>query len=68
MEDNTESIEQREQEIQSIVQSISQINDMYKDLAMLVVEQVSIVHHHNIITCVHIVVYAYLGLGDSCNY
>lgn len=41
MEDNTEEIEQREQEIQSIVQSISQINDMYKDLAMLVVEQVS---------------------------
>ena len=56
MEDNTESIEQREQEIQSIVQSISQINDMYKDLAMLVVEQVSVVHynqyHNNVITCV----------------
>lgn len=41
LEDNTELIEQREKEIQSIVQSISMINDMYKDLATMVVEQVS---------------------------
>ena len=40
LEDNTELIEQREKEIQSIVQSISQINEMYKDLATMVVEQV----------------------------
>ena len=39
LEDNTELIEQREKEIQSIVQSISQINEMYKDLATMVVEQ-----------------------------
>ncbi len=40
LEDNTEVIEQREKEIQSIVQSISQINEMYKDLATMIVEQV----------------------------
>lgn len=40
LEDNTEIIEQREREIQSIVQSISEINEMYKDLATMIVEQV----------------------------
>ena len=40
LEDNTEVIEQREKEILSIVQSISQINEMYKDLATMIVEQV----------------------------
>ena len=40
LEDNTELIEQREREIQSVVRSISEINEMYKDLATMVVEQV----------------------------
>ena len=34
-------IEEREKEITSIVQSISEINEMYRDLATLVVDQVS---------------------------
>ena len=33
-------IEEREKEITSIVQSISEINEMYRDLATLVVDQV----------------------------
>ena len=40
LEDNTNIVEQREREIQGIVQSISQINEMYKDLATMIVEQV----------------------------
>ena len=40
LEDNTVEIEQREKEILSIVQSISDINEMYKDLATMIVEQV----------------------------
>ena len=43
LEDNTLEIEQREKEILSIVQSISDINEMYKDLATMIVEQVMIV-------------------------
>jgi syntaxin 16 len=39
LEDNTQFIEHREREVQSIVQSISEINEMYKDLATMVVEQ-----------------------------
>ena len=33
-------IEEREKEITAIVQSISEINEMYRDLAALVVDQV----------------------------
>ena len=40
VEQNTALIEEREKEIQSIVQSISEINDMYRDLATMIVEQV----------------------------
>ena len=40
LDDNTLEIEQREKEILSIVQSISDINEMYKDLATMIVEQV----------------------------
>uniref|UniRef100_A0A1X7TG20 t-SNARE coiled-coil homology domain-containing protein n=1 Tax=Amphimedon queenslandica TaxID=400682 RepID=A0A1X7TG20_AMPQE len=39
LEDNSELIEQREREIVSVVRSISEINEMYKDLATMVVEQ-----------------------------
>ncbi|KAL5466760.1 hypothetical protein EMCRGX_G030909 [Ephydatia muelleri] len=39
VEQNTALIEEREKEIQSIVQSISEINEMYRDLASMVVEQ-----------------------------
>ena len=45
LEDNTNIIEQREREIQGIVQSISQINEMYKDLATMIVEQVCVYGH-----------------------
>lgn len=41
VEDTTVMIEEREREISSIVQSISEINEMYRDLATLVVDQVS---------------------------
>lgn len=40
VEQNTAMIEEREKEIQSIVQSISEINEMYRDLASMIVEQV----------------------------
>lgn len=45
VEKNTVMIEEREKEIISIVQSISEINEMYRDLATLVVDQVSSVPH-----------------------
>ena len=37
---NVLNIEEREKEIISIVQSISEINEMFRDLATLVVDQV----------------------------
>ena len=40
VESSTMMIEEREKEIQSIVQSISDINEMYRDLATMVVDQV----------------------------
>jgi len=40
-EENTAIIEQREKEIQSIVQSISELNEIFRDLATMIVEQVS---------------------------
>lgn len=39
-EENTALIEQREKEIQSIVQSISELNEIFRDLATMIVEQV----------------------------
>lgn len=41
VEDNTALIELREKEIQSIVQSISELNEIFRDLATMIVEQVS---------------------------
>ena len=41
VEDSTVMIEEREREITAIVQSISEINEMYRDLATMVVDQVS---------------------------
>ena len=40
VESTTVIIEEREKEIRSIVQSISEINEMYRDLATLIVDQV----------------------------
>ena len=40
VESTTVMIEEREKEIQSIVQSIAEINEMYRDLATLIVDQV----------------------------
>lgn len=42
VEKNAVLLEEREKEIIAIVQSISEINEMYRDLATLVVEQVGI--------------------------
>ena len=39
-EENTAVIEHREKEIQSIVQSISELNEIFRDLATMIVEQV----------------------------
>ena len=39
-EENTALIELREKEIQSIVQSISELNEIFRDLATMIVEQV----------------------------
>ena len=41
-EENTALIEHREKEIQSIVQSISELNEIFRDLATMIVEQVGI--------------------------
>ena len=42
-------IEEREKEITAIVQSISEINEMYRDLATMVVDQVITKYLCNII-------------------
>ena len=43
VQDNTLQIEQREREITAIVQSLSDINEMYQDLATMVLEQGTII-------------------------
>lgn len=43
VERNTVMIEERDKEIVTIVQSISEINEMYRDLATMVVDQVGTV-------------------------
>ena len=43
VQDNTLQIEQREREITAIVQSLSDINEMYQDLANMVLEQGTII-------------------------
>ena len=40
VEDNTAMIEEREKEITNIVQSIHDLNEIFRDLANLIVEQV----------------------------
>lgn len=42
VEQNTSMIEERDKEIVAIVQSISEINEMYRDLATMVVDQVKL--------------------------
>lgn len=44
VENSVAMIEEREKEITAIVQSISEINEMYRDLATMVVDQVKIKH------------------------
>lgn len=41
VEQNTVMVEERERDIQQIVQSISDLNEIFRDLAGMVVEQVS---------------------------
>ena len=43
VQDNTLQIEQREREITAIVQSLSDINEMYQDLATMILEQGTII-------------------------
>ena len=40
LEDNTEIVKQREKEIQHIVQSIGDLNSIFKDLSIMVIDQV----------------------------
>ena len=42
VEDNSALIEQREKEIQHIVSSIADLNQIFQDLSALIVEQVSL--------------------------
>lgn len=44
VEQNSVMVEEREREIRQIVQSISDLNEIFRDLAGMVVEQVS--EHH----------------------
>ncbi len=39
--ENTKAVEQREQEITQIVRSIHELNEIFRDVAQLVVDQVS---------------------------
>ncbi len=40
--ENTKAVEQREQEITQIVRSIHELNEIFRDVAQLVVDQVSV--------------------------
>lgn len=40
IENNTSMVEQREREIKQIVKSIAELNDIFKDLACMVADQV----------------------------
>lgn len=42
VEENTVLVEERDREIRQIVQSISDLNEIFRDLAGMVVEQVAI--------------------------
>ena len=56
VENSVAMIEEREKEITSIVQSISEINEMYRDLATMVVDQVgmSVVQQENYVVLIHV--------------
>lgn len=41
MEDNTSLVSQREQEIAQVVKSIAELNEIFKDLAQIIVDQVN---------------------------
>ena len=43
VENSVAMIEEREKEITAIVQSISEINEMYRDLATMVIDQVGVI-------------------------
>lgn len=49
VEQNTVMVEEREREIRQIVQSISDLNEIFRDLAGMVVEQVC----GAVVTCSH---------------
>ena len=49
VEQNTVMVEEREREIRQIVQSISDLNEIFRDLAGMVVEQV----FEAVLTCSH---------------
>ena len=49
VESTTVMIDEREKEIKSIVQSISEINEMYRDLATLIVDQVKSFSFHSML-------------------
>jgi len=58
VEDNTLFVQQREKEILQIVQSIQDLNDIFKELATMIVDQVRLV--------VLVTVYSYsLGFVDD---
>ncbi len=44
VEDNTVYVEQREKEINQIVRSIQDLNEIFKDLATMVVDQVPLLY------------------------
>lgn len=46
VEQNTLLVEEREREIRQIVQSISDLNEIFRDLGAMIVEQVP--QHHNV--------------------
>ena len=46
---NTQLLNEREQEINNIVKSIHDLNELFKDLATMVVDQVSIFFNFDVI-------------------
>lgn len=58
VEDNTEFVQQREKEVASIVRSITELNEIFKDLASMIVDQVHIFNQ----------IYSGPVLGSKCSF
>ena len=73
VEENSVMVEEREREIRQVVQSISDLNEIFRDLAGMVVEQVwkepscfhDGYHHYMIITICPLIPFQGNGAGQN---